>query len=58
MALNLTKNKDVSVINAIGTANVKPLGDANYAVEKLMIATQTKISKTPILIYPGMLIVN
>lgn len=47
-ALSLTKNKDVNVINAIGTANVKArLGDANYAVEKLMLATQMKDFKNP-----------
>ena len=47
-ALSLTKNKDVNVINAIGTANVRArLGDATYAVEKLMLATQMKDFKNP-----------
>jgi len=48
MALNLTKNKDINVVNAIGTANVRArMGDANYAVEKLMAATQAKDFKNP-----------
>jgi len=48
MALSLTKNKDVNVINAIGIANVKARkGDAAYAVEKLMMATQAKDFKNP-----------
>ncbi len=47
-ALSLTKNKDVNVINAIGTANVRArMGDATYAVEKLMLATQMKDFKNP-----------
>lgn len=42
-AINLTKGKDVDVLNAIGIANVKAKqGDAAYAVEKLNQATQTK----------------
>ena len=42
-AINLTKGKDVDVLNAIGNANVKArLGDAAYAIEKLNLATQTK----------------
>lgn len=42
-AINLTKGKDVEVLNAIGRANVKAkLGDATYAIEKLNQATQTK----------------
>jgi tetratricopeptide (TPR) repeat protein len=42
-AINLTKGKDVEVLNAIGLANVKARqGDAAYAVEKLNQATQTK----------------
>lgn len=42
-AINLTKGKDVDVLNAIGRANVdaRP-GDATYAIEKLNLATQTK----------------
>jgi predicted Zn-dependent protease len=42
-AISLTKGKDVNVINAIGLANVDTkAGDANYAIEKLTQATQTK----------------
>jgi tetratricopeptide (TPR) repeat protein len=42
-AINLTKGKDVEVLNAIGLANVKARqGDATYAIEKLNQATQTK----------------
>jgi len=42
-AISLTKAKDVMVLNAIGFANVDAkAGDANYAIEKLTLATQTK----------------
>jgi tetratricopeptide (TPR) repeat protein len=42
-AINLTKGRDVEVLNAIGLANVKARqGDATYAIEKLNQATQTK----------------
>lgn len=42
-AINLTKGRDVEVLNAIGMANVKARqGDALYAVEKLKQATGTK----------------
>ena len=42
-AINLTKGKDVEVLNAIAMANVKARqGDATYAIEKLNLATQTK----------------
>lgn len=42
-AINLTKGKDVEVLNAIGMANVKARqGDATYAIEKLNQATQTR----------------
>src|SRR5258708_18776156 len=42
-AISLTKGKDVNVLNAIGDANIDAkAGDAAYAVEKLMQATQTK----------------
>lgn len=42
-AINLSKGKDVGVLNAIGAANVKAkLGDPMYAIEKLKLATQTK----------------
>ncbi len=47
-ALNLSKGKDVEVLNAIGAANVKPrLGDATYAIEKLNQATQVKRFNDP-----------
>jgi tetratricopeptide (TPR) repeat protein len=42
-AVNLTKGKDVEVLNAIANANVKARqGDATYAIEKLKQAEQTK----------------
>jgi Flp pilus assembly protein TadD len=42
-AINLSKGKDVDVLNAIGRANVEARpGDATYAIEKLNQATQTK----------------
>ncbi len=42
-AVNLSKGKDVEVLNAIGLANVKARqGDAHYAVEKLKQATTTR----------------
>jgi tetratricopeptide (TPR) repeat protein len=42
-AISLTKGKDIDVLNAIGRANVDAkLGDANYAIEKLNLATQVK----------------
>jgi len=47
-ALTNTKNKDIPVINAVGRANVRAkLGDANYAIEKLNLATQIKGFKDP-----------
>jgi tetratricopeptide (TPR) repeat protein len=47
-AINLSKGKDVDVLNAIGMANVKARnGDAAYAVEKLNLATQTKKFRNP-----------
>lgn len=48
MAVNLTKGKDIDVLNAIARANInaKP-GDANYAIEKLNQATQVKGFKDP-----------
>jgi tetratricopeptide (TPR) repeat protein len=47
-AINLTKGKDINVLNAVGRANVnaKP-GDPNYAIEKLNLATQVKGFKDP-----------
>ncbi len=47
-AITLTKGKDVDVLNAVGRANVNArLGDANYAIEKLNLATQVKGFKDP-----------
>lgn len=48
MAITSTKGKDIDVLNAVGRANVaaKP-GDANYAIEKLNLATQVKNFKDP-----------
>lgn len=42
-ALNLTKSKDIEVLNAVARANVEArAGDPNYAIEKLNLATQVK----------------
>ena len=42
-ALNLSKSKDIQVINAIGRANATAkAGDAAYAIQKLTQATQIK----------------
>jgi tetratricopeptide (TPR) repeat protein len=42
-AISLTKGKDIQVLNAIGRANaLTKAGDANYAIEKLTMATQLK----------------
>lgn len=42
-AISLTKAKDINVLNAVGYANSDAkAGDANYAIEKLNQATQTK----------------
>jgi tetratricopeptide (TPR) repeat protein len=42
-ALSLSKSKDVEVINAIGRAHIDAKqGDANYAIEKLNLASQSK----------------
>src|SRR5579872_4993615 len=42
-AISLTKGKDVPVLNAVADNNIAAqLGDAQYAVEKLTLATQTK----------------
>jgi tetratricopeptide (TPR) repeat protein len=47
-AINLSKGKDVDVLNAIGTANVKSkAGDPTYAIEKLNLATQIKKFNDP-----------
>ncbi|HXB96220.1 MAG TPA: tetratricopeptide repeat protein, partial [Puia sp.] len=43
MAFMLTKGKDINVLNAIADNNIDaPAGDAQYAVEKLALATQIK----------------
>ena len=42
-AINLSKAKDIEVLNAVARANVEArAGDANYAIEKLNVATQIK----------------
>ena len=42
-AISLMKGKDIQVLNAIARANARTkAGDANYAVEKAMQATQVK----------------
>lgn len=42
-ALNLTKNKEVDVINAVANANIDvAAGDATYAIEKLKLAPAIK----------------
>lgn len=42
-AISLTKGRDIQVLNAIGRANaLAKAGDANYAIEKLTLATQVK----------------
>jgi Flp pilus assembly protein TadD len=47
-ALNLTKNKEVDVINAVATANIDAAaGDAAYAIEKLKIAPTIKKFASP-----------
>lgn len=47
-AINLSKAKDVEVLNAVARANVKArAGDANYAIEKLNQATQIKKFSNP-----------
>jgi tetratricopeptide (TPR) repeat protein len=51
-AISLTKAKDIEVLNAIARANVDAKdGDANYAIEKLNIATQIKGFKDPTTYY-------
>ena len=47
-ALNLTKSRDINVLNAVARANINARpGDANYAIEKLNQATQVKGFKDP-----------
>jgi tetratricopeptide (TPR) repeat protein len=47
-AISLTKEKDINVLNAVAYANNDAkAGDANYAIEKLNIATQIKRFSDP-----------
>lgn len=47
-AINLSKGKNIEVLNAVARANVKAkAGDANYAIEKLNQATQIRKFKDP-----------
>jgi len=47
-AISLTKAKDINVLNAVGYAAVDAkAGDANYAIEKLNLAIQTKNFNNP-----------
>jgi tetratricopeptide (TPR) repeat protein len=46
-AISLTKGKDIVVLNAVGRANAGKNGDADYAIEKLNLATQVKGFKEP-----------
>jgi tetratricopeptide (TPR) repeat protein len=49
-AINLTSGKRIDVLNAVGAANSDPEmknGDANYAIEKLKLATTLKGFKDP-----------
>ena len=46
-AISLTKAKDLAVLNAVGHANTDKNGDADYAIEKLNLATQIKGMKEP-----------
>jgi Flp pilus assembly protein TadD len=42
-AISITKGKEIEVLNAVARANIDArLGDANYAIEKLNLATQIK----------------
>lgn len=48
LAINTTKGKDIDVLNAVGRANAwARYGDANYALDKLNMATQVKGFKDP-----------
>jgi tetratricopeptide (TPR) repeat protein len=47
-AISLTKEKDINVLNAVAYANVDArTGDANYAIQKLTLATQIKRFNDP-----------
>ncbi|HET6253194.1 MAG TPA: tetratricopeptide repeat protein [Puia sp.] len=48
MAIQLTKQKDVNVLNAVARANIDaPQGDLQYALEKLQLATNVKNFNNP-----------
>jgi cytochrome c-type biogenesis protein CcmH/NrfG len=48
MAIQLTKQKDVLVLNAVAQNNIEaPLGDLQYAIEKLTLATNVKGFNNP-----------
>jgi tetratricopeptide (TPR) repeat protein len=48
MAIQLTKQKDVLVLNAVARANIDaPQGDLAYAIEKLTLATNIKNFNNP-----------
>src|SRR6201996_5106873 len=48
MAIQLTKGKDVNVINAVAKSNIEASqGDAGYALEKLNLATTIKNFNNP-----------
>lgn len=47
-AINLTKGKEIGVLNAVAEANISAkAGDANYAIQKLNQATQIKKFNDP-----------
>src|SRR5450631_3436477 len=47
-AISLTKEKDIQVLNAVAYANIDAKeGDANYAIQKLELATQIKRFNDP-----------
>jgi len=48
MAIQLTKQKDVNVLNAVAQNNIEaPQGDLQYAIEKLTLATNVKNFNNP-----------
>jgi tetratricopeptide (TPR) repeat protein len=48
MAIQLTKQKDVLVLNAVAKSNIDaPQGDLGYAIEKLTLATNVKNFNNP-----------
>lgn len=49
MAIQLTKQKDVNVLNAVAQNNIEaPQGDLQYAIEKLTLATNVKNFNNPV----------